>query len=210
MVFRIDAIFEEIWKKKFTFFSTFFVVTALSYGLLVAVDFIPEEPESQNTQETKEMASTAEDATPNRIIIDKLDREVVILNPSSTNVADLDKALLGGVVRHPDSADLLSAGGMFLFGHSSYLPVVKNRNFQAFNGLDTLEWGDLIRVQSSDFEYIYRVDRVYEEKASVAAVETVGTEKRLSLVTCNTFGAKDDRFIVEAVLIDSFPLTPTH
>jgi len=203
----LETMFERIWERKILFFATFFVVVLVTYGVLYVMDFIPEAKE-----ETHHMAETygavAGDATPDRLIIDKLGRDVAILNPTSSSIAALDDSLLSGVVRHPDSANLLTEGGMFLFGHSSYLPVVQNRNFQAFNGIQNLEWGDLIRVQSNDFEYIYRVDRVYQEKATLATVETESTEKRLTLVTCNTFGAKDDRFIVEAVLIDSFPLSP--
>ncbi|MBX2867002.1 sortase [Candidatus Kaiserbacteria bacterium] len=205
----LDYVLESIWERKFSFFGTFFVVILITYGVLYMVDFIPEEPKSaEEVVMTETYGVIAEDATPNKLIIDKLNKEVAILNPSSRSIVDLDDALLSGVVRHPDSADLLSEGGMFLFGHSSYLPTVQNRNFQAFNGIQDLEWGDLIRIQSNDFEYIYRVDRTYQEKATLATVETESTEKRLTLVTCNTFGAKDDRFIVEAVLIDSFPLNP--
>ena len=206
-----DQFCNNIWERKFRFFATFFGVVLITYGVLYVIDFIPEAPEENNASFSEDVRdAVAQDATPNRIIIDALDREIPILNPSSRDNEVLDQALLSGVVRHPDSADLLSEGGMFLFGHSSYLPVVQNKNFQAFNGLQDLKWGDLIRVQSSDFEYIYRVDRVYEEEATVARVETESTEKRLTLVTCNTFGAKDDRYIVEAVLIDAFPLDPTQ
>ena len=92
---------------------------------------------------------------------------------------------------------------MFLFGHSSYLPHVLNKNFQAFNDIQKLVWGDIIRVQSSDTERQYRVSRVYKTAASEAEVSFEGEGTRLTLVTCNSFGTKDDRFVVEAELVET-------
>jgi LPXTG-site transpeptidase (sortase) family protein len=146
------------------------------------------------------------DPYPNRIIIDALNKEIPVLNPQSRAVADLDAALLNGVVRHPDSADFSEEGNMLILGHSSYLPNVLNRHFQAFNGIQELTWGDLIRVQSGETEYVYRVDRVYEALASEVVVEPRWGTPMLTLATCDSFGSKDDRFIVEASLVSSTPL----
>jgi len=213
----LDQVFEAMWRNKVPFFGVFLVVVTLTYAVLVMIDFIPEpvtddenEPITEVVDEDDEparaVARVGADATPDRIIFDTLDKEVAILNPNTTSIAALDNALLSGVVRHPDSANLLEDGTMFLFGHSSYLPVVHNKNFQAFNGIQNLEWGDKIRVQSGDFEYVYRVDRTYETKATTAEVEIITGTKRLTLATCNTFGSKEDRYIVEATLVDSYAL----
>jgi LPXTG-site transpeptidase (sortase) family protein len=143
------------------------------------------------------------DPYPNRIIFDALEgRTVTVLNPASRSVEALDTALLSGVVRHPDSADFERTGTIFLFGHSSYLPNVMNKNFQAFNGIQKMTWGDTIRLQSSDTEYVYRVDRVYEASANDAEVKIETGKAKLTLVTCDSFGAKSDRFVVEATLIE--------
>jgi len=138
---------------------------------------------------------------PVRIEIAALNQTVSVLNPTSRRVADLDNALLSGVVRHPDSAALKQNGNMFLLGHSSRLPNVINKNFQAFNDIETLKWGDVIRVYSADTEYVYQVEKVYKVKASLASVPIAGDEPKLTLATCNSFGSKDDRHIVEADLI---------
>ncbi|MCA9366570.1 sortase, partial [Candidatus Kaiserbacteria bacterium] len=123
-------------------------------------------PEANSAEVETEPVST-KDPLPSRIIFDALDgKSVTVLNPTSNSVAALDEALLTGVVRHPDSADLVSNGNVFILGHSSYLPNVFNKNFQAFNGIQNLTWGDTIRVQSSDTEYIYRVDKVFKAKTS--------------------------------------------
>ena len=143
---------------------------------------------------------------PVRMHIDALDRDISILNPSSRTISDLDAALKHGAVRHPDAANLQQEGNIFILGHSSHLPNVMNRNYQLFNGIENLQWGDVIRVFSDDREYIYRVDRVYEARASALVIPIAGTGSRLTLATCDSFGSIDDRFIVEAELQNSRPL----
>lgn len=209
--YRKQTIGEAIWEQKFAFFSAFFFVVLITYGVLSFLDFVPNDPTETpavvvEPDRTPRGDEVAEDTTPDVIIIDALDKEVAVLNPSSSAVSVLDQALLEGVVRHPESANLLEEGTVFLFGHSSGLPNIINKNFQAFNGIQKLTWGDKIRLQSDDFEYVYRVEKVYEAKASTASIELQQTGNRLVLATCNSFGSKDDRFIVEAVLVDSYPL----
>lgn len=142
---------------------------------------------------------------PTRIVFDSLDdRSVSVMNPTTRDIASLDAALLNGVVRHPDSGDFERIGTIVLFGHSSYLPNVINKNFQAFNGIQKLAWGDTVRLESETHEYVYRVDRVYEASASDAdaEVKVEAGKRKLTLVTCDSFGSKSDRFIVEASLIE--------
>lgn len=211
--------------RKLAFFATFFVVVLFSYGFLYAIDFIPEAPGEEtdgslavvsseprsnatpvNDSNNQPDIALAVDPLPNSIIFDSLNKEVKVLNPTSSTVADLDEALLSGAVRHPDSADFTNEGNIFILGHSSYLPNVFNKNFQAFNEIQKLVWGDLIRLRSSDTEYIYRVERVFEAKASDVVVPMTPGEAKLTLATCDSFGSKDDRFIVEAELIDTKPI----
>lgn len=143
---------------------------------------------------------------PIRIVIDEIGKDIMVLNPESRAIADLDTALLDGVVRHPDSATLGQEGSVFILGHSSYLPTVFNKNFQAFNGIQNLKWGDIIKVYSDDSVFEYRVEKVYRATAQDLTVPIAGTEKRLTLATCNSFGSTDDRFIVEAIQTSSASL----
>lgn len=172
------------------------------------VTFSDTETVSRNIKTPGSAAMVRKDAElPIAIIFDSLDdKKVRVLNPESSTVEALDAALLSGVVRHPDSADFAEKGTIFLLGHSSYLPNVMNKNFQAFNGIQKMKWGDTIRLRSSDTEYVYTVDRVYEAKASSAEVPMQYDIAKLVLATCNTFASKDDRFVVEATLVDSYPL----
>lgn len=202
----------------------FFFVTvgaiSITYGLFFIADFLPEKKSDVVVEEQVQVVETEVvveapviveekivDPLPISVIFDTLGgKEVTILNPELSTVEALDSALLSGVIRHPDSADFKNSGTIFLLGHSSYLPVVRNKNFQAFNGIQKLKWGDTIRLQSSNTEYVYSVERVYEAKATDAEVKIEKGDAKLVLATCNSFATKDDRFIVEAILIGEHPI----
>jgi len=217
---QVFATFDEIWERKNAFFGVFFVILCISYGFLVWIDFIPEDPEGADDGAPQQnaplvvpapMATTSSGevvplapvvaATPAHIRIPKIATDVAVLNPESADMADLDKALLKGVVRHPDSADFGDPGTMVLFGHSSYLPQVLNQNFKAFNGIQKLETGDAIEVASDDATYVYHVTKVYKVAASEASVPLEQGTAKLILITCNSFGSKDDRYVVEAEFV---------
>jgi LPXTG-site transpeptidase (sortase) family protein len=223
---KIEAIvYRSELERRVVFFFVCVGIVSLTYGFLFLIDFLPEKPgsnvEEEKQEVSKEIATPVTnvkepetipepeisvDPLPVSIIIDSLGKDIKVLNPDSDSVAALDEALLGGVVRHPGSADFEQTGTIFLLGHSSYLPKVNNKNFQAFNGIQKLVWGDTIRLRSSDTEYVYSVDRVYEAKASDAEVAIQEGVAKLTLATCNSFGTKDDRFVVEATLVTSSPL----
>ena len=215
----MDKLFERIWERKIAFLVTFFVVFSVSYLILVIIDFLPE-PKTEEVMtvetglaiETEDQEAGAEAPAvveevalaeyPLTISIAKLDKEISVLNPRSRTIADLDAALLEGVVRHPDSATMQQEGNVFILGHSSYLPNVFNSNYQAFNGIQNLEWGDTIELKTEDAVYTYRVDKVYQAKAQNVIVPIADTGNMLTLATCNSFGSVDDRYIVEAKRVD--------
>lgn len=211
---------DQILGRKWVFLLYFFIIFTLSYALLAALDFLPEpkqeEPALENSDslarepevkakvaETPAKATSTSSVTeqPVKVSIPALKRDISVVLAASSAVTDLDKALLSGVVRHPDSAALGQEGNVVILGHSSYLPNVFNKNFQALNGVQNLAWGDLITVTSDTTEYTYHVKKVYKAKASEAVLPTSGVGKRLTLVTCNSFATADDRFIVEADLV---------
>ena len=229
----LEAFYREVMERKYAFLLVFFVVILLTYSLLYALDFYPEPP-TQNQQgggatassapaaliPTAEASTTsvpapsavkpAVDPYPNEIIFDSLHKTVHVSNPDTTNLKVLDKALLKGAVRYPTSATLASPGNVFILAHSSYLPKVINHNYQAFDGIQNLKWGDTIRLRTADTEYVYHVERVYKAKTSDVVVNPSPGQAKLTLATCNVFGTKQDRFIVEANLAGSHPLTTTQ
>ena len=165
------------------------------------IEEVPVVDQEIGTREVASVMPADTAALPTSIVIKRLGKTVPVLNPTSRVIADLDAALLSGVVRHPDSATLAQDGNIFILGHSSYLPQVFNKNFQAFNGIQNLEWGDKIELYTASTVYEYRVEKVYHAQARELTVPIAGTGKMLTLATCNSFGSVDDRYIVEAKLM---------
>lgn len=209
------SLFDTVWDRKVAFLLAFFVIFTITYGVLFALDFLPEPKtgDSATDELTVETSATSTPsdsapvvpvtatAKPVALKIASLNREVAVLNPETRDIIELDAQLLKGVVRHPDSALLGEEGNVVILGHSSYLPNVMNKNFQALNGIQKMKWGDTIELESDGTIYTYRVEKVYQAKASGVTIPTDVTGKRLTLVTCNSFGSKEDRFIVEAKLL---------
>lgn len=218
-VHSFDQLIDAVLARKAAFLVTFAVVFLLSYGVLAWVDFLPEPVQRTSDTEattplphatstlpilvTEEpvIVAPVEPIYPTELLIPSLDKRLTILNPTSRSVTDLDEALLRGVVRHPDSATLEQTGTVFILGHSSYLPSVRNANFQAFNSIQNLKFGDEIIAEAPAGTFVYRVEKVYRAKASELVVPIAGDTRRLYLATCNSFGSTDDRYIVEAILV---------
>ena len=139
---------------------------------------------------------------PDRIVIDSIGLDFPVSNPQTRNIEALDAELKKAVVRYPDSAGLgQEKGNTLLFGHSSYLPVVRNKLYKAFNGIQNLQNGEIVKAIAGDEVYEYRVTRVYKASAEEDSIPLGVDKHRLTLLTCDSFGKKSDRFIVEAEFV---------
>lgn len=191
------------------FLGVFFV----SFATLATLDIVPEPPAKIVADAVEVPARSlaagvvlSQPENPVRIEIPAIAMDVEIRNPETTNVAVLDEALLTGAVRYPTSAKLGAEGNTILFGHSSYLPIVNNKAFKAFNEIQNLNDGDRILVHGETMTYVYVVTKVAEADAESAAIPLTSTGHTLTLATCDSFGKKTDRFIVEANLVESYPI----
>jgi len=136
---------------------------------------------------------------PRNIKIDSVDIDVDISTPNEVSVSALDAALQSGAVHYPGSGGVGGDRRMFLFGHSSRLAAVINDSYRAFNGLDDVEIGDEITVSDENGkEVIYEVTSVEIADASDRLVSLVSGRGKLTLSTCTTFGARENRVVVEA------------
>lgn len=143
---------------------------------------------------------------PPHLIVPRLGLNAPIIFPENRDLETLNRALTRGVVHYPGSALPNGTGGMLLFGHSTALAVVHNRAFAAFNGLNRIQNGDTVRVHFGGREYWYQVIAVDAKTVDEAEIDISEIGRRLILVTCRTFGAKDDRTIVTAEFVKSYPL----
>lgn len=193
---------------KWKFIVSFILIFFTSLSILSTVGIVPENnKEDENRAIVKPvLASEEEYVNPVRIIIDSVGIDSVILNPESNNISVLDEALRSGVVHYPGSGLLSDTSNMFLFGHSSHLPIVYNPAYQLFNNLEKVQVGADIVIRSESHKYIYRVSKVSLVDAKEALVELSDKKKMLTLSTCNSFGETSERYVVEADFVRSYPL----
>jgi sortase (surface protein transpeptidase) len=157
---------------------------------------------ARNTTDLDKKLSSIPASLPKRIIIPALGTDSPINNPESKNIDILDRSLQNGVVRYPSSGMLGQKTNMLLFGHSSYLPVVKNENYKALNGLDDLEEGDEILLFSASHKFIYKIKSVEKSNSQNALVVFESDRRELTISTCDSFGNLEDRFVAKAELSD--------
>lgn len=185
------------------FTGVFAACFALTVGFLALVDALPESGEAGAGGNSDYSISDFRSEQPVRIAAEKVGMDVKVNNPVSTDIETLDKALLTGAVRYPESALLGQEGTVLIFGHSSYLPVIYNQAYKAFNGIQNFKTGDAMSVFSGSREYRYRVTGVRLADATEDVVELRSDGKYLALVTCDSFGRKTDRFVVTAEFVGS-------
>jgi LPXTG-site transpeptidase (sortase) family protein len=145
-------------------------------------------------------ATIASETRPSRVIIPKIGVDSTIQHPQSPNVDVLDAALTKGAVYYPGSGTI-EQGNVFLFGHSTNWQIVRNDAYKTFNDLDKLKTGDIITIWGEDGEiYKYSVETVTlaNENTAFVSLDTNG-RRLLTISTCNSFGAKQDRWVVQAV-----------
>jgi LPXTG-site transpeptidase (sortase) family protein len=136
---------------------------------------------------------------PVRISIPSVGTDGVVTNPVSTDVDVLDEALTHGAVRYPGSG-VPGVGNMFIFGHSTGFKIVQNKAYKIFNEIKNAKAGAEVRVYAGKNVYIYKVTSVTEvnKDKTLVSFDTNGPA-RLTLSTCDSFGTKSDRFVLEAV-----------
>ncbi len=139
---------------------------------------------------------------PTHIKIPVIGVDASISNPSSTNAVVLDDELTHGAVHYPGSG-LLADGNVFIFGHSTNWSVVHNQAYKTFNGFKDLKAGDEIDVTGDASNvYVYKVTSVTLINDDQAWVDLSSTAKTLTLSTCNTFGEKQQRYVVKADFVE--------
>jgi len=134
---------------------------------------------------------------PDKVVIPKVGVDSIIKNPNRIDVATLDQALNQGAVHYPGSGSI-EQGNMFIFGHSTNWQVVQNDAYRTFNGIERLVSGDEIEIHAGDKSYIYKVSSVVLVDEDDALVVFDNSKRTLTMSTCNTFGEKQERWVVEA------------
>lgn len=202
---RLIQAVQRIRARKWSFFGFFVIAFFGSVLILGQLGLLPEIKSATVVEAVTPVSTPAPEVVelPIKIEISKIGLSAVIVNPTTTDIATLDKELLKGAVRYPTSAKLGETGNVVLFGHSSYLPIVGNKAYKAFNEIQKLAVGDVVTVYSADTAYTYRVRTVEKKTATNDGIELSVTGRVLTLTTCNSFGAKESRFMVTADFVES-------
>lgn len=223
---RSISFLDLIWKFKFLLLFYVVCISTVTFIVLYALGGVPKEfqvfgsnddspvrtvapptPSPLPTQvlpttTTKPASINAKGELPRRVIIEKIGVNAVVNTPPSTDNDTLNSYLLRGVVRYPGSGTL-GYGNTFLFGHSSSLKVINNPAYKIFTRVRELNINDRIKVQSAGKEYVYKVTMISLVDSVDGYIDLSGTRNMITLVTCNVFGAKEERFIVEAEFVSS-------
>lgn len=172
---------------------------------MVALASLPElGVDSASAGDAPPPASAAEQILPTRITLSSVGIDLPVQNPSTTNVDALDALLTSGPARYADSAGLGVKGTMIIFAHSSHLPIVHNKMFQAFNQVPNAKAGDIVSLTGDDGkEYLYTVDSVVKASTNDGTKIDISPSEgtRLVLVTCDTLTGKSARYILTADFI---------
>jgi LPXTG-site transpeptidase (sortase) family protein len=191
--------------RKWSFLAVFAFMFYVSVGTAASLDLLPEPQAEAPAQAaaviTAVPVAKAAPELPTRIEIPAIKMDQKVANPGTTNVEKLDQALLAGPVRYPSSSKLGETGTVIIFGHSSYLPIVNNKAFKAFDGIQDLKEGDQIMVTGDSQVYVYAVEKVEQKNAATDAIPLSSDRSELVLATCDSFGQKSDRFVVTAKLV---------
>ncbi len=210
---RLVLASQKAYSRKWSFLAVFAFVLSLSVATAGALDILPDPQgpsraaavaDAQTPAAAPIVASSPEQ--PTKIEIPAIGLSQKVSNPTSTDVEKLDAALLTGPVRYPSSSNLGEEGTVIIFGHSSYLPIVNNKAFKAFNGIQKLKAGDRIEVTGESHVFVYAVQTVETEDATADAIPLAAQGSTLTLATCDSFGEKTDRFVVTATLVETDPL----
>ena len=218
VIVRLIRAGRRAYARKWSFLWLFAIAFFSSVAVLGQMDLLPEKPVVAVAPVVTLTANKSDDVKidniqtvpelPTKIEITKVNLSASVVNPTTAGIEALDKELLKGAVRYPTSAKLGEVGNVVLFGHSSYLPVVNNQVYKTFNGIQKLVAGDVVIVYSSNTAYTYRVRSVAKESAdNNTAIQLSMNDKVLTLVTCNSFAAKQDRFVVTADFVESHSIS---
>lgn len=185
------------------------VIFLMTYTLLALLGFVPEQfkfvstkaPVVERQYQDEDVLVTPsekdDNLIPTKIEIPKIGVSSLINTPNAIDVTTLDAALTKGAVYYPGSGTL-QGGNMFLFGHSTNWSVVNNQAYKTFNDLDKLKAGDEITLTSGGTQYVYVVRTVELASEDDALVQFASEGRMLTISTCDTFGRKQDRWVVEA------------
>lgn len=168
-----------------------------------ALGIIKSTSNQNNSNQNTSVQNVVQVGIPSRLMIPSLQVDSEIIRPNTTSIAVLDSALTKGPVYYPGSGTI-NSGNIFIFGHSTNRSVVLNPAYKVFNNLQLLKEGDSIFIDSEGKRFQYKVKTVSKVDKNEALVKFDTSRHLLTLSTCDSFGAKSDRYVVTAEFVGQF------
>lgn len=158
------------------------------------------------SDEAEQKLSTVEDSY--LLSIPKINISApVVINVDGNDQKAYDKSLENGVAQLKGTVLPGKPGNSFIFGHSSYYLWEPGDYKEIFKGLDSLNVGDQILVNSNLSHYIYEVtEKKIVLPNNVEVANQNYAEKKLSLMTCWPIGTDSKRLLVISMLKETLPM----
>jgi LPXTG-site transpeptidase (sortase) family protein len=203
-----------LWRYRFSFTIAATLSTACLYFLLYGIGFVPQTFQYRSAQSAQAQTATTTATKPNidslestparpkhelpkEVTIPSVGIDTEINNPASRQIGILNSYLDRGAVRYPQSGHP-GNGNLFLFGHSTSHDTVWNQAYKTFNGLEDVSVGEKIIVRTDTGNYHYRITSREIKENSDAYVPLEVDKDMLTISTCDSFGSKEDRVVVQA------------
>lgn len=143
----------------------------------------------------------ATDELPLYIDVPSLGISTVIESPETISVSVLDDALSRGPVYYQGSGTPGNRN-MLIFGHSTGFSIVKNKAYKVFNNIKLGTKGEYIYIKTSTGTYVYVVKNVKKVSKYSTWIKFDSDKPMLTLSTCDSFGKKSDRWVLEAEYVE--------
>ncbi len=153
--------------------------------------------EDQSTQNNINIEKTVIQENPISIDIPEYNIHSSIESPVSNDVQTLDTALLRAAVYYPGSG-FPGSNNMLIFGHSTSFKVVRNKAYQVFNNIKSVKPGTTIYIRTQTQTHIYKTRDVRKVSKYTAWIQFKSDKPMLTLSTCDSFGKRSDRWVLEA------------
>ena len=147
--------------------------------------------------QTEIQAPVATDELPLFIDVPSLGIHSTIEAPDTKSVSVLDDALSRGPVYYQGSGTPGNRN-MLIFGHSTGFSIVHNQAYKVFNNIKLGKTGEYVFIQTSTGVYTYVVQNVKKVSKYSTWIQFNSSKPLLTLSTCDSFGKKSDRWVLEA------------
>lgn len=172
----------------------------------IAAPFGTSKAETENISAANGISTDLnEKSFPPRIAIPAINVNAPLIFPETGDPDILNAALAKGAVRYPDSALPGEKGNLFIFGHSTGLAAVRNKNYGLFNRFKELKTDDAVKIRYGDREFLYLVKKLEVKEADDAKINLAVSGKILTLSTCRIIGGKESRYVITAEFLRSYP-----